>query len=97
MYAFLTSRLDDMCVPPDIFTSEPEIMVPLKYRLGKMDKLCQMTLESLKLCYQNWNQRRLVKGKVLMNSTRYKALTEIEYPDAMDTISDEFTGGILEA
>ena len=50
-HSFLTSRLDDMCVSPDVFTSEPEKMVQLKYRLGKMDKLCQTTLRKFKIMF----------------------------------------------
>ena len=93
-YAFLTSRLDDMCVPPDIFTYEPEIMVQLKYRLGKMDKLCQMTLRKFKIMLPELESKEISERKEVLIRilARYKALTEIEYPDAMDTMSwDEFT------
>ena len=69
-------------------------MVKLKYRLGKMDKLCQTSLRKFKIMLPELEAKDLSERKEVLIRilTRYKSLIETEYPDAMDTISwDEFT------
>lgn len=92
--SFLSSRLDNSCLMPDVLiSSAPEIM-SLQYRLLKMDNICQVTLRKFKLMLpeveaKSHTERRDILIRIL---SKYKTLNENIYPEGIDTMTwDEFT------
>lgn len=69
-HAFLTSRLESLCLPPETFLAADLYMQEKSYWLGKMDKLCQMTLRKFKIMLpelepKSGSERREIISRIL--------------------------------
>jgi len=65
--AFLTCRLEEVCVPPEIFTAQEPLMQSLCFRLAKMDKLCQSALRKFKLMLPELEPKPVSERKEILN------------------------------
>jgi hypothetical protein len=92
--SFLSSRLDDYCSLPEVFTLNSPEMQLFQFRLKKMDKMCHISLRKFKLMLPEVevkpiSERREVLIRLL---TKYRSLNESMYPEGIETMSwEEFT------
>ena len=66
-HAFLTSRLEEYCVSPEVFISEAAAIQIMNNRLIKMDKLCQLTLRRFKIMLPELEPKSISERKEILN------------------------------